>query len=238
MINVRYFMPVRLSRISFIMGHLCTCLISPLLRLAGSKHGLTFPFALGTSMTVVNHFDFSSTPSRAIICCLCNISSSSLRDSLSVYALLPVVPVMAAIFSLLTKGTTKKAYTWKIYHCSSVNVLLALLSTALFVLSLKYFYIFIMCIQFVCLTLWCSVLKLGLLDTSIVSELNCPLSHRSLITLHIIYRMFSSSMSGIPSHAVPSPCTTKYLHFAFYLCLNYTVYMPNCLKFDSLYVFI
>ena len=72
------------------------------------------------------------------------------------------------------------------------------------------------------------VLQLGILDASIVCELNFLLSCRSLITSPVILSMFSSSMSGIQRSSGTSLGTTKNLHLALLsLCLNFTVHTPN-----------
>ena len=83
-------------------------------------------------------------------------------------------------------------------------------------------------------------LQLEMLDTSIVCKLNFQLSCMLLITSQIIFSMFSSLMSGIPSSAGPSPDTIKNLHLAYLsMCLNLTVhtylivwYQTNCMFFS------
>ena len=68
-INVGYFMPANLGSISFSVGPLWMGLICTLLHFAGSRHNLTFPFALGTTLKLLHHSDVSSMPSRTTTCC-------------------------------------------------------------------------------------------------------------------------------------------------------------------------
>ena len=78
------------------------------------------------------------------------------------------------------------------------------------------------------------VLQLGPLDVSVICESTVLLSCGSPITSHIIFSMFSSLISSIPSSPGPSPSTTKSLHLAFLsLWLNLTVPTPSCLISDS-----
>ena len=65
-----------------------TGLISTLLHLAGSKHCLYLPFALGSSKKLLHHSGILSMPSETIICCLCSVSISSFRGSCNAYATL------------------------------------------------------------------------------------------------------------------------------------------------------
>ena len=82
------------------------------------------------------------------------------------------------------------------------------------------------------------VLQLELLDTSIICKSNFLLSCHSLISVHVLLSMLNNLMSGIPSSAGPFPGTLKNLHLAhLFLCLNFTVHMPNCSIFYWLYVF-
>ena len=77
---------------------------------------------------------------------------------------------------------------------------------------------------FICLVLWGSVLQLGLLDASTVCESSFLLSCGSPTTLHIIFSLLWSSMSGNPSSAGPSSDATKNLHLAFLLCVLIFLY--------------
>ena len=58
------------------------------------------------------------------------------------------------------------------------------------------------------------------------------------IVLQPIVNMFINSISGIPNNAHPFPGATKKLHILlFFLCSNFTLYMPNCDNVVQLYVF-
>ena len=59
------------------------------------------------------------------------------------------------------------------------------------------------------------------------------------VVLQLVVRMFSISISGIPSNnACPFPETTKILHILCLLsCSNFSVHMPNCVIVVWLYVF-
>ena len=76
--SVRYLMPASLSRVLLRIVFLCTGLISTLLSLAGSSHKCTLPLALSIGTKLLHHSDVSSTPNNTIMCCFCNLSSSSL----------------------------------------------------------------------------------------------------------------------------------------------------------------
>ena len=52
---------------SFNVGPLQIGLINAWFNFAGSKHNLTFPFALGTNTKLLHHSTVSSTPSGVII---------------------------------------------------------------------------------------------------------------------------------------------------------------------------
>ena len=109
-----------------------------------------------------------------------------------------------------------------------VNTLL--LSPALLVLSLKLSGMFALlsCASTLSVLFYKAlfVLQLGLLDANIVCKLNFLLSCGSPITSHVIFSMFSSSLSAIHSRAGPYPGTTKNLHLLFFsLCLNLIVHM-------------
>ena len=62
-----YFTLLSLGKISFNVVPLCTGLINAWFNLAGSKHNLTLPFALGTNTNLLHHFAVSSTPSGVIM---------------------------------------------------------------------------------------------------------------------------------------------------------------------------
>ena len=151
-----------------------------------------------------------------IIGFLCNLSSASFRASCSVYA------------TLLSKCAFKAAYAIKsitefimyLIHqyltCSFIWCSVGAGPAIIWHVSI--------CIICICFILFSGALQLGLLDASIVCKLNILLSCRLPITLLIIFSMFSTSMSWIPSSAGPSPGTTKNLHFTFYLCVVISLY--------------
>ena len=53
---------------SFNVGPLWTGLINAWFNLAGSKHNLTLPFALGTNTKLLHHSTVLSIPSGVIMC--------------------------------------------------------------------------------------------------------------------------------------------------------------------------
>ena len=82
-------MHATLGRISFNVGPLCTCLISSLLSLAGSRHNCTLSLVLGASEKLLHHSDVSCTPRGITTCCFCSLYNSSFKGFLSTYATLP-----------------------------------------------------------------------------------------------------------------------------------------------------
>ena len=82
-------------------------------------------------------------------------------------------------------------------------------------------------LSFVCGAMF--VLQPGLLDASIFCESNFLLLYRLPVTSHVIFNMFISSVSGIPSSAGLSPGITKNLHLAFLPSYhNLTLHTPDC----------
>ena len=63
-------MSASLQRMTFNVGPVCTALISALLSLVRYRHNPTLPFAVGTSIKLLQHSDFQSMPRGTIICCL------------------------------------------------------------------------------------------------------------------------------------------------------------------------
>ena len=74
-----YFTLLSLGGISFNVGPLWMGLISTWYILAGSKHNLTLPFALGTNRKLLHHYTNSSIPRGLMMSIFCRHSSSSLK---------------------------------------------------------------------------------------------------------------------------------------------------------------
>ena len=71
---------------SFNMGPLRTGLINAQFNLAGSKHNLTIPFALGTNTKLLHHSVVLSTPSGLIISNFCRPVQFIFKHFCSAYA--------------------------------------------------------------------------------------------------------------------------------------------------------
>ena len=85
-IRERYFTLLCFGSISLSVSPLCTSL-SAWFSQAGSRHNLTFPFALGTSTKLLHYSEVSSTPRGAIMSCFCTLLNSSLNGFHSAYAM-------------------------------------------------------------------------------------------------------------------------------------------------------
>ena len=86
--SAMYLTPASLSKMLFNVGPLCTGLISTLLSLARSRAQPYITLSFGNKYKAISPSDVSSTSKAIIICCFCNLSKSSLRDSWSKYGTL------------------------------------------------------------------------------------------------------------------------------------------------------
>ena len=129
-----YFTLLSLGSMSLSVGPLCMGLINALFSLAGSRHNLTLPFALGTNTKLLHHSAISSTPRGVMMSIFCRCSSSSLNGYCSAYA----THLGGAWYSLLSGLSCKENVPLK--HPMSLNtspyvLLISHISSLLFLLS-------------------------------------------------------------------------------------------------------
>ena len=110
-------MPANHGRMSFNVRPPCTSLISTLLSLDLFRQIVTLPFTLGTSTKLLLHSYVSSMPRGTIICCLCNLFSSSFRGHVvHMLSFWGHLIQSAPILYLQTKCTFKAAYAQRKHH--------------------------------------------------------------------------------------------------------------------------